>query len=577
MKYIKSIRIKNFRSIIDDTIDLSDYNCFVGKNDAGKSNVLKALNLFFNNKSDFDDSFFDFEKDFCKFAKKNKKAKEIEISLDICIPDSFKDAGLKTWTKKWRKNGLFFDNIGDMGGEKSRTRAFLSKIQYKYVPAFKSSDYFRLLLTDIYSSLTISTGASLSEQNDQYSQVLQNLTRDMSQKLEDKIGLKSLIRMPEDMSILFKDLSFSTSDSSVSGVNLNQRGDGIKARHIPSILASIQDNLKSSKTKYEVNYSFIWGFEEPENGLEFTACIEMADEFLEYNENCQILITTHSPVFYNSCNKQSNACLYYVSKSSGESKYKKSSDLNEIDSEVGMLPIIAPYIQDVQKKYEQISKEADLLRKKYETAKNKIIIAAEGKTDIIHIQNAFKRLKLNTNNLEFIDKDRLGGDSSLDQLLEKLSEVPRENKVVGIFDRDSDKYTAKYTNLTSMGNNVFGFCIPLVNEKNYGNKISIEHYYDEHTLKALVNGRRIFLGSEFYPSGNSKDGKYSTKCSIQNKISVNGVIDEKVYERDDLEQKNSIALSKNDFAEAICKNIIPNVDFSKFHQIYDKIQEISKM
>ena len=51
---IKKITIKNFRSIVNETIDFSDFNCFVGKNDSGKSNVLKALNLFFNGKTDFD-------------------------------------------------------------------------------------------------------------------------------------------------------------------------------------------------------------------------------------------------------------------------------------------------------------------------------------------------------------------------------------------------------------------------------------------------------------------------------------------------------------------------------------------
>ena len=44
---IKRIHVKIFRSLVDETIELSDYNFFVGKNDSGKSNVLKALNLFF--------------------------------------------------------------------------------------------------------------------------------------------------------------------------------------------------------------------------------------------------------------------------------------------------------------------------------------------------------------------------------------------------------------------------------------------------------------------------------------------------------------------------------------------------
>lgn len=45
---IKSIRIKNFRSIRNEFFSVENMNIFVGMNDVGKSNVLKALNLFFN-------------------------------------------------------------------------------------------------------------------------------------------------------------------------------------------------------------------------------------------------------------------------------------------------------------------------------------------------------------------------------------------------------------------------------------------------------------------------------------------------------------------------------------------------
>jgi len=44
---IKSIRIENFRSFVDQTIPLNKYSCFVGANGAGKSTVLCALNVFF--------------------------------------------------------------------------------------------------------------------------------------------------------------------------------------------------------------------------------------------------------------------------------------------------------------------------------------------------------------------------------------------------------------------------------------------------------------------------------------------------------------------------------------------------
>ena len=47
MKAIKSVEINNFRSIVKLNVGaLNRLNIIVGKNDIGKSNFLKALNLF---------------------------------------------------------------------------------------------------------------------------------------------------------------------------------------------------------------------------------------------------------------------------------------------------------------------------------------------------------------------------------------------------------------------------------------------------------------------------------------------------------------------------------------------------
>jgi predicted ATP-dependent endonuclease of OLD family len=48
---LRSVRIENFRSFRDETIQLDDYTCLVGPNNHGKSNVLMALNVFFRNTS----------------------------------------------------------------------------------------------------------------------------------------------------------------------------------------------------------------------------------------------------------------------------------------------------------------------------------------------------------------------------------------------------------------------------------------------------------------------------------------------------------------------------------------------
>ncbi len=46
---LKRLRIENFRSFKDETIEFDDYTCLVGPNGVGKSAVLTALNVFFRN------------------------------------------------------------------------------------------------------------------------------------------------------------------------------------------------------------------------------------------------------------------------------------------------------------------------------------------------------------------------------------------------------------------------------------------------------------------------------------------------------------------------------------------------
>ncbi len=55
---IKTVKIVNFRSIVDETINLSKYNSFVGPNGAGKSTTLHALNVFFGEINSFSDEDF---------------------------------------------------------------------------------------------------------------------------------------------------------------------------------------------------------------------------------------------------------------------------------------------------------------------------------------------------------------------------------------------------------------------------------------------------------------------------------------------------------------------------------------
>jgi predicted ATP-dependent endonuclease of OLD family len=228
-------------------------------------------------------------------------------------------------------------------------------------------------------------------------------------------------------------------------------------------------------------------------------------------------------------------------------------------------------------------KELYLLLQQAITSDTKPLIITEGKTDTKHLKKAKETLNIKDCDVEFYEINEDWGDSKLKTLLEHLSKIKQLRKIIGVFDRDDEnkgivseieKDGQSYKNYS---NTVFAFCIPLTNEDIYGTRISIEHYYKkEDLLKVDKQGRRLFLGEEFYQSGNSKDGKYQTKISnIQHKIDINGVIDEKVYKKKDLEQKVSIAMSKDDFATLIADvNFSKDFDFSKFNLIFDKITQI---
>lgn len=581
---IKRIHVKNFRSLVDKTIELSDYNFFVGKNDSGKSNVLKALNLFFNNKTDFNVNF-DFENDYSKFAKRGaKQAREITISLDIIIPNSFKEKGIKTWTKTWRAEGLHTDNRDSLFKTASKGFTFLDRIQYMYIPAVKSNEYFKFLLSQVYLSMTKAANSTLKELNLTYSKQLQLLTNDLSEQLKDILRLNSAIQMPKDLNIVFRDLTFLTSDEHVKGIDLNHRGDGIKARHIPSILWYMQHNTEKNKLKNSISHSFIWGFEEPENGVEYLSCFEMADEFYSYRKECQMLITTHSPAFYMKKGYDDATCFYVYKNNEGASEYESEIPTDDINEKIGFLPLVSSYIEREQKKYlkreKRLFEELEHFKKRYSEEVDKIIIITEGKTDTKHIKTAFEQLKLNSTILhniiyyDFNEGKTLGDE--LNNLLNKLSNIPRKYIVIGIFDRDKGiKTTAKGKNFAILKNNVFYFNIPALenDERKYDSKICIEHYYSNDEIKANIGKGHLYMANDFNEYGVSADNKWVFhKLKSNNSITDISIIDSSNNHLQRLKNDSQI-ISKDEFANYVMENPT-KFNFNNFIKIFNIINEI---
>ena len=286
--------------------------------------------------------------------------------------------------------------------------------------------------------------------------------------------------------------------------------------------------------------------------------------------NIQFIVSSHSPFF--SLGVQEERNISYTLVNLGKNGIRCLPHETEIYKEV--YNIMVSQNDRFADKYEELLTRV--------TENTKPIIITEGKTDWKHLKAAMRELDINDINLDFYEFEDTLGDSTLQELLTEYTRITPARTVIGVFDRDNP---VLLTNMginsvpyKCIGKNIYAFAIPLVHEMEYGTAISIEHYYKREDLcRTDENQRRLFLGDEFYNSGNSKDGKYQTKIKqIQNKTAINGVIDDKVYSSSDLEQAHSLAMSKECFAKRIYEkdSFAEGFDFSCFERIFDIIRAI---
>src|SRR5690606_37853472 len=259
---------------------------FVGNNDAGKSNVLKALNLFFNGDTGFGERF-NFSSDFSLGAVvPAKKAKEITIELVFRLPESYRKKGMSdlVYMKKvWRQDGereelrkyghcyvkdFKIEGIKEFA-RRSKTRNLLDGVKYVYVPAIKDAYFFRELQGRLYDGRASSMKGGWSVPASVFENFVQvsfiNWLKDVNIVFQNE----NSIRLPKNLRSIFEELEFSS-----SGIPLSKRGDGIKIRHIPSILRFIERQSSSSGGGIVPH---IWGFEEPENNVEYISCGALCD------------------------------------------------------------------------------------------------------------------------------------------------------------------------------------------------------------------------------------------------------------------------------------------------------------
>lgn len=395
---ISEISIRNFRSIASASIEANWITTLVGANDAGKSNVLRALNLFFNGETNPEEDF-EFVRDYNQFAPaRARKAPQIEIAITFDLPEGYQREGQPSqivWQKVWRREGevrnlekrAFSD--GQPFPARSKIPALLDRIRFTHVPAIKDKAFFADLQGRLYDVLSSVAEKPLKDSAGAFQAQLGEQLRGLLETLQVAFGAEATMRLPENLREIFENLEINSGE-----IPLSRRGDGIKIRHIPMMLRFIAQKQDDLFTRGGVRYTHIWGFEEPENNVEMSAAFAMGDEFLdliEKSDRFQLFVTTHSPIFYRLDQRRPEAAewitSHFVSKS-GSDTVTTTRAPNEVDESMGLMPIVAPYVAEAKKRYDEIGAQLEAVRDIAEQRRPTIFV--EGDSDRIVLTRAWQ-------------------------------------------------------------------------------------------------------------------------------------------------------------------------------------------
>lgn len=587
LKLIEEVEIRYFRSFYKFRLkDLGDLSIIFGKNDSGKSNVVRALNLFFSGRPEHGHPF-EFPIDFCDQRLAESEAaddvrKFLYVKVTFSTPSSYLNSLGPSFSikRQWTvSRGVDYNEEISRNIPKQKyylVTRLLNKIKFIYIPAIKDLRIFEMLLASIHE--TISDSADFTKAIDDFSSQLQGMTREMFKGLPVEVSSSTKIGAPTQLSQLFQALDFETLASGETNPKslTRQRGDGVKVRHIPELLNFISEN-----DKFDFH---IWGFEEPENSLDFVASQSEASRMLTLakGERVQVLMTTHSPSFY-LLDDPAVAKYYVVKDAKGLSSPTQGKDLKGFDAQSALqdgfyLPAVAEAVKQValvEARAKQAEVAAATLAKELATITTPVVLT-EGRTDAKILLCAWEKRRGGTppfhiRSCETGGEQAGSGNGGAGSLALRVKAVAADhpNTVIGLFDRDPEGIAAYKLDKNFVEFDVAGDKAKRgMHGKSYAallpapafrdecakyENLPIEFLFRDEHLKTSVDGKRLVL-----------KGKKATTMVGTQKV-------EKPL--DDVTHFKDVGSGKSDFAEVIVPTLEAGA-FDAFDQVFVMIEGI---
>ncbi len=366
---ISDIEVSRFRSIRDAKLAaLTDFSILAGLNNSGKSNFLRALNLFFTGRPE-PELPFNLARDYYRGELLAKKKKNIRISVHFTLPKSFRfRGGLKsvedllgrdfTITKEWafRQTDTTVYLNGSLmplpPSDVIKVTQFLSLISFRYVPN-------RVVPTEIIRKeqqalrdVLVRRLAKFKKQSEEVFKGLETTAESLVLAVSDDIrkfapDIKK-VRLATAASLA--DLAFQFGYKLEEGgaeMDENEQGSGMQSLLMFETLHMIDRDYFQ---QFGWKQAAVWAVEEPESSLN-TALEARTAHFLsrvakEQGGRLQIIATTHSDLMI-----QYGGNGYYIDKLPTPSKgvesiatSKTPKDLVEHSSRFGVSRWVNPVL-----------------------------------------------------------------------------------------------------------------------------------------------------------------------------------------------------------------------------------------
>lgn len=332
---IEKVKIDNYRSIVNCEFNFIDfYTAISGKNNAGKSNILKAIVSFFNSNNDTSilskssNLEIDIENDYPLWKEENDSIKSIKIEISIVISKSL-DAGLfrfittflaitteeesiclclgKAYTEETIKESL----IINLDNKQSKIIEDYFQVQEVHKRIRSSKVMFfhnstqrrdRIFSRDVFNSFGEISTLHKSKLKNAQDSIFKTLKAIAQKHKEDIVELLGRLDDKYEVDIAVPRLNIENFPFSISlgdkkyGTPLENWGSGTQNR-TRILLALLQTKKKRESASESDKITPIIIIEEPESFLHPSAQAEFGKVLQDIAQEFQIQViaTTHSP------------------------------------------------------------------------------------------------------------------------------------------------------------------------------------------------------------------------------------------------------------------------------------------